>query len=325
MTTCTNCGYDVTNKKFCPECGTPVAPPAPAINEPSATTSVCPRCNGIVKAVATFCMHCGSSLREFQPVAATAVPSQPLTHTCPACRTEVPTGVAFCTNCGQNLQAPAPMAAATNICPSCGRQNNPGVNFCAACGTHLGAPTATPQPAYGSYAQPGQYPQQPYQQPYGQQQQYPVQAQYGQQYNQYPQQQQYGQTGYQPEPMLGQPPMVLRCPVCMAMAPMGSPNCPSCHTSLANVVPTPANVPVQGQQQGGGLGGLFHGSGGNMAMGALGGAAAVLGGEMLLHGIEGEHRHHRGWEGGGDWDDRRDDNGGPLGGLGDLANDIGLF
>jgi hypothetical protein len=72
---------------------------------------------------------------------------------------------------------------------------------------------------------------------------------------------------------------------------------------------------MQGQQ--GGFGGLFQGSGGNMAMGALGGAAAVIGGEMLLHEIEGEHRHRH-------YEDRGDD-GGMLGDLGNLANDIGLF
>jgi hypothetical protein len=123
---------------------------------------------------------------------------------------------------------------------------------------------------------------------------------------------------YQSQPMMGQQPMVLRCPVCMAMAPMGTTNCLSCHTSLAGVVPIPANMPVQGQQ--GGLGGFMQGDGGKYAMGALGGAAAVIGGEMLLHGIEGrdrdddygygEHRH-------------REE--GLLGGLGELGNDIGLF
>jgi Double zinc ribbon len=322
MTTCTNCGRDVTNKKFCPDCGTLVAPPAPATNQQPASTSVCPRCNGIVKAGAAFCMHCGSSL-SVQAATATATP-QPVTRTCPACQSEVPPGVAFCTNCGQNLQAATTpsMAAApsTSICPNCGHQNNPGVKFCAECGTKLGVPATTPQTAYG---QPGQYQQQPYQQPYGQQaqypqypqqqyQQYPAQAQYGQ----YPQQQ-YGQSGYQPDPMLGQQPMVLRCPVCMAMSPVGSTNCPSCRTSLAGVVPTPANMPVQGQQ--GGLGGLFQGRGGNMAMGALGGAAAVIGGEMLLHEIEGGHRR-REWE-----DQGRGDDGGLLGDLGGLANDLGLF
>jgi len=121
--------------------------------------------------------------------------------------------------------------------------------------------------------------------------------------------------GYQ-QPMLGQQPMVLRCPVCMAMAPMGTANCPSCHTSLAGVVPTPANVPAQGQQ--GGLGGFLQGSGGNMAVGALGGAAAVLGGEFLLHEMEGHHRQQQ-YQGG------YDDDGNPLGGLGEIGRDIGLL
>ena len=131
--------------------------------------------------------------------------------------------------------------------------------------------------------------------------------------------------GYQPQPMMGQPPMVLRCPICMAMSPMGSTNCPSCHTSFAGVVPTPANVPAQGQQ--GGLGGFMQGDGGKYAVGALGGAAAVIGGEMLLHGLENniadrvegdmgyEHRHR----------EHRHREEGMLGGLGNLANDIGLF
>lgn len=122
--------------------------------------------------------------------------------------------------------------------------------------------------------------------------------------------------------MLGQQPMVLRCPTCMAMSPVGAAACPSCHTSLAGIVPTPAMVPAQGQQQGG-LGGLFQGSGGQMAMGALGGAAAVIGGEMLIHGIERDVEHH---ERRRDYDDYGDGGGGGLlGGLGNLGNDIGLF
>jgi hypothetical protein len=76
------------------------------------------------------------------------------------------------------------------------------------------------------------------------------------------------------------------------------------------------------QQQQGGLGGLMQGNAGKYAMGALGGAAAVIGGEMLLHGIEGDmgmgYERRR---------EDRDDEGllGGMGGLGNLANDIGLF
>ncbi len=78
------------------------------------------------------------------------------------------------------------------------------------------------------------------------------------------------------------------------------------------------------------MGDFLQGSGGKLAAGALGGAAAVIGGEMLLHGFEnsienrvednmgfgGErphhHHHHHHEEG-------------LLGGLGELANDVGLF
>jgi hypothetical protein len=232
------------------------------------------------------------------------------------------------------------------FCTNCGAHNNAGVRFCASCGQAIGGATGpqtgtqqpytqppsqyTPQPQlYGQPQYNTNYPPQQQQQPYGQPQynpNYPQQQQpYGQpQYNpNYPQQQQaYGQQGgyMQPDPMMGQQPMVLRCPVCMAMAPMGTPACPSCRTSLAGVVPTSSAAQMQGQQQGG-LGGMLQGNGGKYAMGALGGAAAVLGGEMLLHNMEDrrddygygyEGRHHQ-----------RDE--GLLGGLGELGNDIGLF
>ncbi len=286
MASCTSCGNDVTGKKFCPECGNPVHS-TDSVESENNSTNVCPRCNGVVKPGAAFCMHCGSSLST-QTAIATATPTpsvqpQSLTQTCIACHAEVPGEMAFCTNCGQSMRTTtAPDVLATPvapICANCGKQNNPGVNFCAQCGSPLSHGTGLPVPQT-MYAQPQQYSQYPQQSP-----------QYG---AQYPQQ-----------------PMVLRCPICMAMSPLGTPNCPSCHTSLANVAPTPANMPVQNQQ--GGMGGLFQGSGGNMAMGALGGAAAVIGGEILLHEVERGFDRNRG---GGD---------GLLGGLGDLANDVGLF
>src|SRR5579863_9939217 len=234
--------------------------------------------------------------------------------TCTSCGSDV-TGKKFCQQCGTPAQAPtsSETAPSTTFCSSCGRQGTPGEKFCSNCGTQLGASGATPvtpvqQPTYSQpqYSQPQpqaqyeqpqyppsqydqsqyaqsqygqpQYPQQPYGQP-----QYPQQP-YGQ--PQYPQQP--GQMGYQPQPMMGQQPMVLRCPVCMAMSPLGTPACPGCHTNLAGVVPTPAEMPNQAQQGGmmGGLGGMLQGNGGKYAMGALGGAAAVLGGEALLHGLE---------------------------------------
>jgi predicted amidophosphoribosyltransferase len=291
MASCTSCGNDVTGKKFCPECGTPVQP-AVNVESENEASHVCPRCNGNVKPGAAFCMHCGSSLNT-QTAVATATPSQPIqpqpqTQTCIACHAEIPTELAFCTNCGQSMRtatAPnVPTASTTPICPNCGKQNNPGVNFCAQCGSAL---SHEPVPQ-SMYAQPPQY---------------------SQPYSQYPQQSpQYGVSYPQQPAMNQQQPMILRCPICMAMAPIGTTNCLSCKTSLANVTPTPANVPMQYQQQGG-MGGMFQGQGGNMAMGALGGAAAVIGGEILLHEMERGFDRNRG---GGD-------------GLLDIANDIGLF
>jgi hypothetical protein len=62
----------------------------------------------------------------------------------------------------------------------------------------------------------------------------------------------------------------------------------------------------------------MQGDGGKYAMGALGGAAAVIGGEMLLHGVERDFERDR-------YDRRGDGGDGLLGGLGDIANDVGLF
>src|SRR5438874_5148090 len=313
MATCTSCGYDVTGKKFCQQCGTPVQPTGVPASSNLATpvSNTCPRCNEKVNPGAAFCNHCGSAL---QTVAASATPAQPLTRHCPACQAEVPASNAFCNNCGQNLQA-ASAAPVSAFCTNCGQKNAPGVRFCASCGNQLGMPAAPVQAGYTRL--PGQYPppQQSYQTAYGQPQ-YPQQPQYP---PQYPPQGQPG-MGYQPQPMMGQQPMVLRCPVCMAMAPLGTTNCASCHTSLAGIVPTAANAQQQGGMMGG-LGGFMQGDGGKYAMGALGGAAAVIGGEMLMHGLEnnlggrdegyyGEGHHHR--------------DEGLLGGLGEIANDLGL-
>ena len=67
----------------------------------------------------------------------------------------------------------------------------------------------------------------------------------------------------------------------------------------------------------------MQGNAGKYAIGALGGAAAVIGGEMLMHDLE------RGIAGdiGMGHERRRDDEGllGGIGGIGNLANDIGLF
>jgi hypothetical protein len=70
----------------------------------------------------------------------------------------------------------------------------------------------------------------------------------------------------------------------------------------------------------GGLGGMMQGNAGKYAVGALGGAAALIGGEMLLHGVENRVEGGYGYEG---HHHHREE--GMLGELGDLGKDIGLF
>lgn len=290
MATCTFCGTNVTGKKFCPECGNAVQPVA----EAAAAVRHCPQCQSEVRADASFCMHCGASLKA---AAASVAPPPPTTRPCPACHTQVGLESAFCTQCGHDMRAP--VQPSVFQCRQCGHANATNMRFCGSCGAPLGNQS-------GQYTPPAAnptYQQQPYPQPYQQQPQ------------------PYGQSGYQMQPMMGQQPLALRCPTCMAMAPVGSTNCVSCRTSLAGVVPTPATMPMQGQQ--GGMGGFLQGNGGKFAMGALGGAAAIVGGEMLMHGIENQIEENIGF--GGHHHHRRDDDDGMLGGLGRLADDIGLI
>src|SRR5882672_10056769 len=98
MTNCSKCGFDVSGRKFCPECGAPVQ-----IASAADLASVpCPSCGGSVRSNAAFCMHCGKSLGA-QALAAVSAPAtaapQPTPRTCPACAQEVVGSSAFCTNC----------------------------------------------------------------------------------------------------------------------------------------------------------------------------------------------------------------------------------
>jgi predicted amidophosphoribosyltransferase len=331
MATCITCGNNVSGKKFCPECGTPVQP------TDSNVPAFCPHCRGEVKRGASFCMHCGGALNAVgqSPAHVTSpqvqqVIAAPASYVCPACQAQVSSSSVFCTSCGNDMRAP--QGTGVSFCGSCGRQNAPGVRFCNGCGNPLNTSAQTGQAVSGSYpsypaTNPG-YSGQQYQQPatYPQTGGYVSssdlspysQSPYPQQYQQG--QGQYPQNGYQPQPMMGQQPMVLRCPTCMAVSQVGTTHCPSCRTNLAGVVPMPANagMPGQPQQQGGGF---LQGNAGKLALGALGGAAALLGGQMLMNGLadQVENRVEDGL-GHGHREENRFG-----GGLRDLADDIGLF
>lgn len=316
MATCVSCGTNVTGKKFCPDCGTPVGA-VTAGSSQSAASAVCPHCGGDVRPGVAFCSNCGTSLAPQAAQAARSAvsltpPPPPAQIACPSCHVQVPADTTFCTQCGYDMRAGVSAAATgQGVCARCGQHNTAAMRFCGGCGSPLTAGGTTGTMQSGQYQQPSQYqpPSQYQQNPYGPQYQ---QGQYPGQYQQNPYGQPYQQGAYPAQ--YQQVPMVLRCPICQAMAAVGTPNCASCRTSLINVVPTPANVPI-GQQ--GGLGGFMQGNGGKFAMGALGGAAAVIGGEVLLHGVENAlegdrgYRHHR--------------EEGLLGGLGELADDIGLI
>jgi hypothetical protein len=80
---------------------------------------------------------------------------------------------------------------------------------------------------------------------------------------------------------------------------------------------------MQGQQ--GGLGSFMQGNAGKYAMGALGGAAAAIGGEMMLNGlVNGVENRVEGDRGYGGYGHHHHRDEGLLGGLGELADDIGL-
>jgi hypothetical protein len=81
-------------------------------------------------------------------------------------------------------------------------------------------------------------------------------------------------------------------------------------------------MPPQGQQGGG----FLQGNVGKYAVGALGGAAAIIGGEMLFNGVENsiENRVEGDMGYGGNRHHHQRENEGILGELGRLANDVGL-
>ena len=54
MIPCTSCGNDVTGKKFCPDCGTPVQPISPQ-GASGQFLQTCSHCGGEVKPGASFC------------------------------------------------------------------------------------------------------------------------------------------------------------------------------------------------------------------------------------------------------------------------------
>lgn len=80
MVVCSNCGYDVGDSKFCPNCGTKA--------EIENSKSFCPNCGNDV-GDSKFCPSCGTKIGK-----------DPSKSFCPSCGEELNDSSRFCPNCG---------------------------------------------------------------------------------------------------------------------------------------------------------------------------------------------------------------------------------
>lgn len=95
---CSNCGSEINNAKFCPECGKKINP--------------CPECGSDIPEGAASCPECGYE-----------VPKK-----CPRCGAAVSKGTKFCPECGEAL---------AKRCPKCGQVIDGDPKFCPDCGEKL--------------------------------------------------------------------------------------------------------------------------------------------------------------------------------------------
>ena len=119
MASCTSCGTNVTGKKFCPECGTAVQIGVTQTAS-SQNMAACPNCHGEVKLGATFCMHCGNSLKAQIPSGQATPAPLPATIACPACYAQVPATTTFCTQCGHDVRVHVAPQTGVGHCTNCG-------------------------------------------------------------------------------------------------------------------------------------------------------------------------------------------------------------
>ena len=109
MAICSNCGFDVKDSKFCPQCGSKV------VIEKS--DSICPNCGAEV-GESKFCPECGTKIK---------IENQE--KLCPNCGEKVGEN-AFCANCGTKIGTDSQ----NNFCKNCGKELNTPSNFCPYCG-----------------------------------------------------------------------------------------------------------------------------------------------------------------------------------------------
>ena len=110
MVNCSNCGFEVGESKFCPNCGTRVVD--------SSSVVLCSNC-GFEVGESKFCPNCGVKVREsVQNIV------------CSKCGEDAEPGDVFCNKCGTKLE----INQEEHICPNCGKVLSESSKFCPYCG-----------------------------------------------------------------------------------------------------------------------------------------------------------------------------------------------
>ena len=110
MVNCSNCGFEVGESKFCPNCGTRVVD--------SSSVVLCSNC-GFEVGESKFCPNCGVKVGEsVQNIV------------CSKCGEDAEPGDVFCNKCGTKLE----INPEEHICPNCGKVLSESSKFCPYCG-----------------------------------------------------------------------------------------------------------------------------------------------------------------------------------------------
>ena len=109
MVICSNCGMDVSDSAFCPNCGNKM--------EVEKESKTCPNCNYNV-GESNFCPNCG-----------TKIETEKEKSFCPNCGNDV-SGDAFCSECGTKINVEEEI----KFCSNCGKQLTESSKLCPYCG-----------------------------------------------------------------------------------------------------------------------------------------------------------------------------------------------
>lgn len=144
---CASCQFTLkATQKFCPKCGTKVAPAAPALQAPSpvslfgsassaqvpsatlAAPSACTKCSQALKPAQKFCLHCGTKV--IIPAASTPSLSSSFSSSSSSYTSvPLPAPIPASGSCSASSLQPS-----TKNCPTCGKECKGTAKFCMGCG-----------------------------------------------------------------------------------------------------------------------------------------------------------------------------------------------